>query len=121
MTREEFEDRVAQALDDLPDEIAELMDNIQVVVASRPRPQDMRRAGVRRGDMLLGLYTGVPLGSRGRHRYSGVLPDRVVLYQRNIEAAFPRHRLVEGIREVVLHEVGHHFGLSDDRLHEMGY
>lgn len=121
MTREEFEDCVEEALADLPEEIARLMDNIEVEVADRPTREELRRARVPRGDLLLGLYTGVPLGRRGRHRYSGVLPDRVIIYQENIEAAYARSRLVEGICRTVLHEVGHHFGLSDARLREMGY
>lgn len=121
MTRDEFEDCVEQALEGLPEEVARLMDNIQVVVAARPTREELHRARVPRGRMLLGLYTGVPLGERGRHRYSGVLPDRVVLYQDNIEAAYEPEQLVEGIRHVVLHEVGHHFGLSDDHLRQLGY
>lgn len=121
MTRDEFEDCVEEALANLPDEVAGLMDNIQVVVADEPSAADLERARVGTGRMLLGLYVGVPLGRRGRHRYSNVVPDRVMVYQRNIEAVYPRDGLVAGIRRVVLHEVGHHFGLSDARLRQMGY
>ena len=120
MKREEFEQYVEKALENLPEEIARLMDNIDVVVADLPTRQELRRAGVRRPNLLLGLYTGVPLGRRGQH-YANVLPDRVVLYQKNIEAAFPPAQLVAGIREVLLHEIGHHFGLSDARLRRLGY
>ena len=121
MTREEFEDCVEEALSDLPEELAALMDNVTVVVARRPTRADLLAANVPPGHTLLGLYHGVPLGSRGRHRYGGVLPDRVTIYQQPIEAAFEPEELIDGIREVVLHEVGHHFGLSDERLREMGY
>lgn len=121
MTREEFEDYVEEAMRNLPEEIASLMDNIVVEVADRPTRQEARSVGLARGHLLLGLYHGVPLGERGRHRYGGVLPDRVTIYQKNIEAAFAPEERVKGIRDTVLHEVGHHFGLSDDQLHQMGY
>jgi len=120
MTREEFQDCVARALDGLPEEIAGRMENIAVVVRDLPTRRELREARVRRKRSLLGLYTGVPLGWRGPH-YGNVLPDRVVLYQKNIEAAFPPERLVQGIRDVLLHEIGHHFGLSDARLRRLGY
>jgi len=120
VTREEFEDCVETALEELPEEIASLMDNVGVEVRNLPTRDELRRAGVADRRSLLGLYTGVPLGRRGP-RYGNVLPDRVLLYQRNIEAAYPPERLVEGIRRVVLHEVGHHFGLSDARLRQLGY
>ena len=120
MTREEFEDCVEQALENLPAEIADRMDNIVVTVADLPTARELRGARVRRRDSLLGLYTGVPLGKRGVY-YANVPPDRVVLYQKNIEAAFPPEKLVAGIREVLLHEIGHHFGLSDAHLRRLGY
>jgi len=120
MTREEFESCVEKALDDLPEEIARLMDNIVVTVSDLPTREELRRARVRGRANLLGLYTGVPLGRRGPH-YGNVLPDRVVLYQKNIESEFPGDGLVAGIREVVLHEIGHHFGLSDADLRRLGY
>jgi predicted Zn-dependent protease with MMP-like domain len=121
MTRDEFEDCVEEALTDLPDEVAHLMDNIVVLVADEPSAEELDRVGVGDGCLLLGLYMGVPLGRRGRHRYGNVPPDRVVIYQRSIEAAYPRKCIVEGIRRTVLHEVGHHFGLSDAQLRQMGY
>ena len=120
MTREEFEACVEQALADLPEEIASRMDNITVEVADVPTREELRRVGVRGRGTLLGLYTGLPLGRRGQH-YGNVLPDRVTLYQTTIEAAFPAEKLVAGIREVLLHEIGHHFGLSDGRLRGLGY
>ena len=69
---------------------------------------------------LLGLYEGVPLGNRGHH-YGNVLPDRITIFQQPIEQSYPASRVVAAIRMVVLHEVGHYFGISDDRLHELGY
>ena len=120
MTRDDFEACVEEALSNLPEEIAALMDNIHVAVSDRPTADELRRARVGNDHMLLGLYSGVPLDRRGRH-YGNVLPDRVTIYQKNLEAAYPPAKLVEGIRRTVLHEVGHHFGLSDARLRQLGY
>ena len=120
VTREEFEDQVDLALDSLPDEIADLMDNIEVVVESRPSRRDLQRMRLPRGETLLGRYVGISLDRRGQH-YENALPDRVIIYQKTIEEAYPPDQVLEGIRTTVLHEVGHHFGLSDDRLHELGY
>lgn len=121
MTEAEFEQCVEEALRDLPQEIAAMMENIEVLVVDRPTREERRRARVGPGARLLGLYSGVPLGRRGRHRYGGVLPDRVLIYREPLEATYPPERLVDGIRRTVLHEVGHHFGLSDARLRELGY
>ena len=120
MTLEEFEDEVDEALESLPDDIAAMMDNIDVVVEDHPTREQMARAGLPRGSLLLGLYTGVPLGRRGQY-YGGVVPDRVIIFKRNIEKVYDREHLHHGIRSTVLHEIGHHFGLSDARLRELGY
>ncbi len=120
MTRDEFEEHVEAALEALPEEIATLMDNINVAVVDRPTAEQVRQLNLPEGSTLLGLYVGVPLGRRG-HRYSNVMPDTVLIFQKNIEAVYPRETIVEGIRRTVLHEVGHHFGLSDARLRELGY
>jgi predicted Zn-dependent protease with MMP-like domain len=71
--------------------------------------------------LLLGLYQGIPQTERG-DSYSGVLPDRIALYRKNLErAARSRHELTQIIRRTVMHELGHHFGLDDDRLEELGW
>ncbi|HOI53877.1 MAG TPA: metallopeptidase family protein [Phycisphaerae bacterium] len=120
MTLEEFEDHVDEALDSLPDEILDLMDNIEVQVVDRPTREQAASVALDDGELLLGLYVGVPLDRRDTH-YGNVLPDRVLIFRRNIEAAYDPDDLVDGIRRTVLHEVGHHFGLTDDRLHDLGY
>jgi predicted Zn-dependent protease with MMP-like domain len=120
LTREEFEDQVDLALDSLPDEIADLMDNIEVIVESRPSRRDLQRMRLPRGETLLGLYVGISLDRRGEH-YANAMPDRVIIYQKTIEEAYPPDQVLEGIRTTVLHEVGHHFGLTDERLRELGY
>ena len=105
-----FEEMVVIALDGLPEELGKLMSNVAVVVehgAGRPG--------------LLGLYQGVPLTSRTTH-YGGVLPDRITIYRRAICAICDTEdEVIEQVRRTVVHEVGHHFGISDHRLRELGW
>jgi len=116
MTREDFEESVAEALDRIPPELTRLMDNVAVFVEDEPPAEDPQ---------LLGLYEGTPLTERGEW-YAGVLPDRITIYRG------PTLRMVEGegggregvISEVevtVVHEIAHHFGIDDERLHALGY
>ncbi|MGH2556667.1 MAG: metallopeptidase family protein [Actinomycetota bacterium] len=108
---ERFEELVAEALDGLPAWVLERMDNVEVLVEDDPPPD-------RRG--LLGLYEGIPLTSRASG-YFGVLPDRITLFRTTIEAAAENEQdLRELIRETVVHEVAHFFGISDERLEELG-
>jgi predicted Zn-dependent protease with MMP-like domain len=120
MKREAFERLVAQALDDLPPEIHKQLDNVDVLVEDWPDPATLRQAGVRHPVQLLGFYHGVPR-TRRTHSYGLVLPDRITIYRRPIEI---RSRTPEEIgatvRRVVRHEIAHHFGISDDRLREIG-
>lgn len=105
-----FEEMVADALDGLPEELGGLMSNVAVMVEHRPGPPG-----------LLGLYEGVPLTSRTT-QYSGVLPDRITIYRRAICAICTTEgEVTEQVRRTVVHEVGHHFGISDHRLHELGW
>jgi predicted Zn-dependent protease with MMP-like domain len=111
-TPERFELLVAEALDDLPDWIRARMDNVDVVIEERPPPG---QAG------LLGLYEGIPLTRRDAG-YAGVLPDRITLFRSTIQAhaGGSDERLKRAIVHTVAHEVAHFFGISDERLHEMG-
>ncbi|GAB2776116.1 metallopeptidase family protein [Streptomyces daliensis] len=116
MTREEFEELVAQALDRIPPELTRLMDNVAVFVEDEPPAEDPE---------LLGLYEGTPLTERGEW-YAGVLPDRITVYRgptmRMVEAEGGDHELVVAEVEVtVVHEIAHHFGIDDERLHALGY
>jgi predicted Zn-dependent protease with MMP-like domain len=107
---EEFEEMVGTALDGLPEQFGKLMKNIAVVVEHGPGPRG-----------LLGLYQGIPLTSRTTN-YAGVLPDKITIYQRAICAICDtRAQVVEQVRRTVIHEVGHYFGLSDERLRELGW
>jgi predicted Zn-dependent protease with MMP-like domain len=105
---------VARALDDLPAEFREQMRNIEIVVEDEPSPEQLRGDGE-----LLGLYEGVPLTDRGA--MEPYLPDRISIFRGPIEriSASPR-RQAEIVRDTVVHEIAHHFGISDKRLGELG-
>ena len=105
---------VARALDELPAEFRERMRNIEIVVDDEPSPEQMRG-----GAELLGLYEGVPLTDRGA--MEPYLPDRISIFRGPIErmSASPR-RQADIVRDTVVHEIAHHFGISDKRLGELG-
>ena len=110
VTPERFEAMVEEALDGLPPELGELMSNVAVTVEHGRGP-----AG------LLGLYRGVPLSSRTTS-YAGVLPDQITIYRLAICAICrTEEQVVEQVRRTVIHEVGHHFGIGDARLRELGW
>jgi len=120
LDRERFEWLVAKAVDSLPDEFHTRLENIDVVVADRPTPDQLAKLGGKRGGTLLGLYEGVPLTKRSRH-YGLVVPDKVTVFQKAIEAHCQNDaEIIAEIKRVVLHEIGHHFGISDARLRELG-
>jgi predicted Zn-dependent protease with MMP-like domain len=105
-----FHDHVRAALDELPPHIAAALENIAVVVEDE-NPEDPD---------LLGLYHGVPLPERGDT--AGMLPDRISIYRLPLEESFPDpDDLREEIRITVLHELGHYFGLDEDRIADLGY
>ncbi len=107
---DDFERMVTTALDSLPPELGHMMRNVAVVVAHEPGPRG-----------LLGLYQGVPLTSRTTN-YSAVLPDKITIYQLAICAICDTEaEVVEQVRRTVIHEVGHYFGISDERLRELGW
>jgi predicted Zn-dependent protease with MMP-like domain len=105
---------VARALDELPAEFRERMRNIEIVVEDEPSPEQLRGEGE-----LLGLYEGVPLTDRGA--MEPYLPDRISIFRGPIEriSASPR-RQADIVRDTVVHEIAHHFGISDKRLGELG-
>jgi predicted Zn-dependent protease with MMP-like domain len=119
LTEEEFKEVVAQAMDSLPDEFKDKLENIEVVVEDFP-PPDVKRE-FPRGRLILGLYQGVPHTRRTTH-YGLVMPDKISLYKRNIErVSVSREQAYRQIRKTLLHEIGHHFSLSDDDLYDIGW
>ena len=107
---ERFEDLVADALDSIPPALGELMDNVWVQVENRSRPD------------LLGLYEGVPLTARDGGYAGMVMPDRITIFRRTIcSICATEDEVVAQVRETVVHEVAHHFGIDDERLEELGW
>jgi predicted Zn-dependent protease with MMP-like domain len=116
----DFEQLVAEALDDLPPLFQEAMNNVAVLVKRWPTVADLRATDTPAGHTLLGLYHGVPLTVRS-HDYGLVPPDTITLFQGPIEqrCASPEE-IRQAVRHTVIHELAHHFGINDDRLHELG-
>ncbi|MGZ4256991.1 MAG: metallopeptidase family protein [Gaiellaceae bacterium] len=106
----EFEDSVQAAIETLPDDLRQAMSNVAIVVEDEPPP----------GQPLLGLYEGVPLTRRTSY-YGGVPPDKITIYRGPLERHYGHDPalLQAQIRRVVLHEIAHHFGISDERLREL--
>ena len=123
MSQQDFEDVVGDALDRIPEDLAEVMDNVVVLVQDEPDPEmlteeDYDDAGL---PTLLGLYDGVPLTERDEG-WSMVLPDRILIFRGPLERwCTSREKLEEEITVTVIHEVAHHFGIPDERLHELGW
>ncbi|HWO94112.1 MAG TPA: metallopeptidase family protein [Dehalococcoidia bacterium] len=118
--RGRFLELVQRAIDELPPAFAEAIENVDIVVASRPTRAELREAGLGPGGVLLGLYQGIPLTRRGSS-YNLALPDKITLYQDVIErSCASEEELVHEVRATLLHELAHHFGIDDDRLDELG-
>ncbi len=119
MELERFEELVRMGLGLIPDEIAKQMSNVDIEVQDMPSQEQLASTGVPSGHTLLGLYVGIPL-TRRTSGYNMAMPDRIIIFQRPLEA---RSRddddLVERVRDTVIHEVAHHFGISDERLDEI--
>ena len=112
VSAERFEELAAEALETLPESLAQAIENVVVLVEDRSL--DGRR--------LFGLYEGIPLTKRGPVSYNGAMPDRITLYQETISSACRTEtELVHLVRKTVIHEVAHHFGISDPRLAELGW
>ena len=116
--RPRFEQLVADALDSIPERLGRMMENVAVFVEDWPT----RRQLGRRGGTLLGLYEGIDLTRRSPLSYGGVMPDRITVFRGPITAiAQTEEQLVEMVTTTVIHEVAHHFGISDARLKELGW
>ena len=119
LTQKEFEEAVVAALKRLPKFIKEKMENVDVVVEPKASQEVLNEMGLRSPFELLGLYQGVPFDRRGFY-YGNVLPDKITLFQIPIESICQtKEEVNEKVREVIIHEVGHYFGLDDERLREL--
>jgi predicted Zn-dependent protease with MMP-like domain len=120
METEQFEELVAQVVNDLPEFFQERLDNVDVIVEEFPDRHTMRLARARSPYDLLGFYHGVPLTERTTN-YGLVAPDKISIYRRPIEIQCRSDEELRAmIRRVVLHEIAHHFGISDNRLRDIG-
>lgn len=121
LSDEQFEQLVAEAVDSLPPYFLEQMHNIEILVEQWPSAATLRRMSMGPGQTLLGLYEGVPL-TRRTSSYMLVTPDVITIFQGPIEqAAGGRPEAIrEQVRRTVIHEIAHHFGISDERLMELG-
>jgi predicted Zn-dependent protease with MMP-like domain len=119
MDRDEFELLVVSAVENLPEDIRAMMENVDIVVEDWPARQQLSRSGLKGSSTLLGLYEGVPLTARGTH-YGLVAPDKITIFQKPVEAmARQREAVIRQIQEVVRHEIAHHFGIGDVRLRQI--
>ena len=113
---ESFKKLVARALDLLPSAVGEKMENVSVCVEQRPTKEQQNQLGMRRGELLLGLYEGVPQTEWGRET-GGNLPDKITIFQESMEhLAHTQEELVELIQDTVKHEIKHHFGFTEEDL-----
>jgi len=115
MDNKKFEEIIEKAILQLPVEFKDGLENIEITIEDLPNFKQPKRT------ILLGLYQGVPLDERS-HYYAGILPDKITLYRKNIEAVCSTEdEMIEQIRTTLLHEIGHYFGISDKKLRELGY
>ena len=119
MTKERFTQLVEDALRDIPRRFRNAMKNVAVVVEDEPAPETLAEMEVEPGDTLFGLYQGTPLPERN-WSYGNTLPDRISIYQRPIEEACEDDdEIRDCVAETVIHEFGHHFGMSEDEIEEI--
>ncbi len=120
MENETFAALVDRAVRALPEEFLQRLENIEILVADNPTPSQMRRQKLPSNYTLLGLYEGVPQ-TRRTSGYNLVLPDKITIFKHPIEAQCRNDdEIIATVERVVKHEIAHHFGISDDRLRELG-
>ena len=121
VSKAQFGELVEAAIQELPEEFAEFLEEVPIEVRDQPTDSQLRQAHVREGGLLLGLYVGRPRTRRNVEE-SGNLPDVIYIFQEDVElASDDEEGLVEQVRITVLHEIGHLFGLDEEDLDELGY
>jgi predicted Zn-dependent protease with MMP-like domain len=114
-----FEDLVVEALDSLPEDIATRLENVEIVVEDEPPDEFLETLAAE--ETLFGHYHGVPITERDGN-YAGVLPDKISIYRGPIVRHHQSTALMrDAVRTTLIHEIGHHFGIEEDRLHELGW
>ena len=113
MTPQEFDDAVGDALDEVPSELLALMDNVVFLVEDEPPSDDPD---------LLGVYDGTPLTERDAGWAAGALPDRITIFRGpTLRMCDTRQEILDEVAVTVVHEIAHHFGIDDQRLHDLGW
>jgi predicted Zn-dependent protease with MMP-like domain len=121
VSKARFGELVESAIQELPEEFAEFLEEVPIEVRDQPTESQLQRAGVRAGGLLLGLYVGRPR-TRRNVEDSGALPDVIYIFQEPIQAVCGSEaQLIRQVRVTVLHEIGHHFGLNEEDLERLGY
>jgi predicted Zn-dependent protease with MMP-like domain len=119
MDRARFEQLVVKAIESLPEEFLELMNNVDVVVEDYPTPDQLDKEDLEDDTLLLGLYEGIPQTRRSSF-YGMVVPDKITIFQKAIESAVASDdEIEEQIQKTVRHEIAHHFGSSEETLREI--
>jgi len=119
MKEKEFKKLVSRALDDLPKSVFERMENVAILIEKRPSEKQLREVGIKYGNLLLGLYQGIPKTQWGRG-FGNILPDKITIFQEPIEFL---GKTPEGIlnilKNTIFHEILHHFGFDEKRIREL--
>ncbi len=121
VTEEEFQEYMESALDSIPQNFKSKFENIVFIIEPYPSEHDLERLNSTNKSDLLGLYSGIPYTHRNTW-YAGASPDRIILFQKNIESLCrTKEQLISKIREVVIHEIAHYFGMSESEIRKAGY
>jgi predicted Zn-dependent protease with MMP-like domain len=118
VNKQDFYELVERALEELPPELAELLENVAIVVEDWPEYSTPLVSAEE--DVLYGLYEGVPLTERGAGYY-GFLPDKITIFRGPLERDYPKDELEEQVRITVVHEIAHYFGFDEERIEELGW
>ena len=119
MEKKEFEKLVKQSVLELPEKIRKTMENVAIVIENRPSQENLRQVGIRYGNILLGLYEGVPQTKWGKG-FGMVLPDKITIFQESIEKFAKSSEEIKGlVKNTVWHEIAHHFGFSEKGIREL--
>lgn len=120
MNDTQFETLINRAMDELPQEYIKNLNNVAITFADEPTTDQLTKQGVRAGQLLLGLYEGIPLTQRGAG-YSLVLPDKITLFKHPliVVSSGDEARLYQQIKRTLWHEIAHHYGLGHDRIHTL--
>jgi len=119
LTDEDFDRLISQAMDELPQEYIKGLNNVAILYADDPDEYQIQKSGLREGNILLGLYEGIPLTKRGGN-YSFVLPDKITLFKHSMMMiATNPQQLYEQIKRTLWHEIAHYYGLDHERIHSL--